>query len=142
VSNSTEQLNYEELERLHYHADTTLHSRVNILLVAESIFLAALAQVWANAGLFFMQVALCVLGLLVTILVRSSTATLARRTEWLAAKRTGLSPTYKGYLESIPKPPNQTRRLASTLPLLFLIGWAALLVVVVVRSAWVMNIVN
>ena len=130
--NGSQQLDPAELERLHYHVDNALHTRINLLLVAESIFLAALSQLWAN-GDFFMQVVLCTFGLLVTWVVRSSTETLARRTKWLAEERKKLDPTYKSYLESIPERPVQTKRLAAVLPILFLLGWMLLFVAVFTR---------
>ena len=126
-----EPFDLSELERLHIHADATFHTRVNILLVAETIFLAALTQVWSSGGLFI-QAALCMLGFLTTALIGGSLDVLAHRTAWLASQRM-CSTVYSSYLRSIPNPPVQTYRLANTLPSIFLLAWLLLLLALVAR---------
>lgn len=126
-----EALDLSELERLHIHADATFHTRVNILLVAESIFLAALTQVWSSGG-FFIQAALCVLGFITTAFIGGSLDELAKRTAWLATQRMR-STVYSHYVRSVPAPQVQTYRLANTLPSIFLLEWLVLFLALIAR---------
>ncbi len=122
-----------ELERLQLHVDNIIHIRVNLLLVAESLFLAAFAAIW-NSGGFLLQLIISVLGVLMTLIIMQTTSTLRIRSVKLADWRKEKSPVYKAYLESLPRPPKQTKRLTTLLPLIFLSGWILILIIVVVRQ--------
>jgi hypothetical protein len=65
------------------HLIATFHARINILLVAESLLLAAMAQVWGSRELGIIMT-LCALGLVLTILLWDPLRVLAQRTTAVA----------------------------------------------------------
>src|SRR5262245_23646937 len=64
--------------------DSVFHTRVNILLLAESLFLAALSQVWASKELGIILV-ICVIAMLTTKLLWDPLKVLAERTKAVAS---------------------------------------------------------
>jgi hypothetical protein len=90
-----------EYERgLLFHVNNVLHTRVNLLLVVESIFFAALAQVRNSTGSGARRFALvlCVLGLAFTVLVWITLRSLKARSDFLTKHLAITDTLYEAYL--------------------------------------------
>ena len=124
----SEEIPQIEYERdLLFHVNNVLHARVNLLLVVESIFFAALAQVRNStdaSGRRFSLV-LCVLGLGFTVLVWVTLRSLKARSDFLT-KHLALTDTlYKAYLEM--KGLYSTTILTDVLPGAAALAWIVLI---------------
>jgi hypothetical protein len=124
------------IRELLFHVDNVFHSRVNFLLVAESVFFAALSQVWSNGGVSI-NVLLCLLGIVITGLLWLPMNALQRRSKILAARLSheeSPDAVYRDYLASIRDKLKSTYRLANWLPSAFLLGWIGVLVLLAIRQ--------
>jgi hypothetical protein len=101
--------------------DATFHSRINILLVAESLFVAALSQVWGSGGLAI-NVCFCALGYVITQILWDPIRVLAERTKGVAGKLMA-DEIYGIYIAASTEKLEQTYRLANWVPRTFLIAW-------------------
>jgi hypothetical protein len=121
-------LDPERLRGLLFHVDTAFHARVNFLLVAESLFFAAVSQVWSaqDNGIKFMLIAIAIL---LTLFLWYPMAMLERRSRALARALIRRDRTYEFYHRSVRAKPIVTRLLAHALPLLFIVGWIGVLIV-------------
>jgi len=126
--------NAGSIRELLFHVDNVFHSRVNFLLVAESVFFAALSQVWSNGGVPI-NALLCLLGIVVTGLLWLPLNVLQRRSKILAARlshQESPDAVYREYLYSIRDKLKSTYRRANWLPLAFLLGWIGVLVLLAI----------
>jgi hypothetical protein len=122
----------EETRAFLEQLNSVLHARVNILLVAESLLLAALAQVWASKefGIIFV---VCLIAFLATKLLWDPLQALALRTGAVASllEKDAL---YQHYIRASPAPLHQMHRLANWVPGLFLAGWVVILLLATARQ--------
>jgi hypothetical protein len=82
-----------------FHVNNVFHTRVNLLLVVESIFFAALAQTWAvSDGATPLPPLICVLGLLFTILLWLTLGSLKIRSDFLTRHLRKSDSLYHAYL--------------------------------------------
>lgn len=92
-----QQLDYQRA--LLFHVNNVFHTRVNLLLIVESIFFAALAQTWAlNDGAPPLRLLICVLGLLFTILLWLTLGSLKVRSDFLTRHLRKSDSLYNAYL--------------------------------------------
>lgn len=124
-----EQIEYERA--LLFHVNNILHTRVNFVLVAQSLVLAAVAQVWQGNGMS-VKVILCGLGIVLTILLWYPLATLNKRGEYLTRHLLPIDPLYRGYLAAWRlRPLTASDTLVHLISLAFFVAWFLLLVVAV-----------
>jgi len=117
-----------EYERpLLFHVNNVLHTRVNLLLVVESIFFAALAQVRnaTDPSARRFSLVLCVLGLAFTILVWVTLHSLKERSNFLTEHLAPSDTLYRAYLEK--KGLYSTTILTDVLPAAAAAAWIALI---------------
>lgn len=111
-----------------FHVNNVFHDRVNLLLVAQSIFFAAIATLWQDQGRLI-KLVICGLGIVMTMVLWYANATLYKRSNLLSSKYAA-DPVYKDYLEAVSlKYVTVTGLLAHFLPLVCLSAW----IIVVLR---------
>ena len=123
--------NPEETRAFLMQLNSVLHTRVNILLVAESLLLAAVAQVWASKELGIVLV-VCLIAILATKLLWDPLQALALRTTAVASllEKDAL---YQHYIRASSAPLHQMHRLANWVPGLFLAGWVVIVLLAIAR---------
>jgi len=124
----SEEIPQIEYERsLLFHVNNVLHDRVNLLLVVESIFFAALAQVRnsTDQSARRFSVVLCVLGLAFTVLVWITLHSLKARSDFLTKHLAITDTLYKAYLDM--KGLYSTTILTDVLPGGAAVAWIALI---------------
>ena len=111
--------------------NSVLHTRLNILLVAESLLLAAVSQVWASKELGIILV-FCLIAIFATKLLWDPLKALALRTGAVASllEKDAL---YQHYIRASPAPLRQAHRLANWVPGLFLVGWVVIMLLALAR---------
>ena len=116
------------VRELLFHVNNVFHDRVNLLLVAQSIFFAAIATLWQDQGRLI-KLVICGLGIVMTMVLWYANATLYKRSNLLSSKYAA-DPVYKDYLEAVSlKYVTVTGLLAHFLPLVCLSAW----IIVVLR---------
>ena len=123
--------NPEETRAFLVQLNSILHTRVNILLVAESLLLAAVAQIWASKELGIILV-VCLIAILATKLLWDPLRALALRTTAVASllEKDAL---YQHYIRASSAPLHQMHRLANWVPELFLAGWVVIVLLAIAR---------
>ena len=105
-----------------FHVNNVFHDRVNLLLVAQSIFFAAIATLWQDQGRLI-KLVICGLGIVMTLVLWYANATLYKRSNLLSSKYAA-DPVYKDYLEAVSlKYVTVTGLLAHFLPFVCLSAW-------------------
>jgi hypothetical protein len=89
------QYDRDSVERLLFQMDNMLHTRVNSLLLAETIFFLAAAAVWQHLGLLII---VALLGIITTILFGLTNLKLYFRVIWLIKQFKLLDTFYHDYL--------------------------------------------
>lgn len=112
--------------------DSTFHARVNILLVAESLFLAGLSQVWGTKETGIILV-ICLIAIISTKILWDPLRVLAERTAGIA-RLLEKDSLYQKYIGSSPAPLNQTHRLANWIPWLFVGSWLIIIALALLRK--------
>jgi hypothetical protein len=123
----------EDIRALLFHVNNVLHTRVNLLLVAEAIFFAAIAQLWGKQGLSI-KLLVCALGGTVTLMLWYSNATLLIRSNYLTEELKKVDAVYSEYMDAVsnwlrkkgfPREnlPYVTPLLVHGLPLVMLVAW-------------------
>jgi len=112
------------------HIDNLYHQRVNIFLVAEGIFLAAFAALFAGQSDKFVKVVVCLAGLLSALLLWYPLYRLERGFCWLAhvfkkLEATGLYIKYRDFGRGAP---SSNRLMAHWLPIGVIIMWVVLFI--------------
>ena len=115
-----------------FQIDNTFHTRVNFLLVAESVFFAAMSQVWSTGG-FAINAVLIALGACLTTILWYPLNVLQKRSSSVAGDLKAIDPIYEKYLNAIPHKLIATRLLAHGLPGLFLLAWVVVFLVLLAR---------
>jgi hypothetical protein len=135
--NETTDIGTKESERqqvvsvreLLFHVNNVFHARVNLLLVAESIFFAAIATLWREQD-SLIKFVVCGLGMVMTLVLWFANATLYKRSNVLTEKLKNIDSIYKVYLDAVSqKYVTVTGLLAHLLPFVFSLAW----VVVILR---------
>ena len=120
---SSERIRQTDLRQLLFHVNNVFHTWVNLLLVAQSIFFAAIASLWGKGDLFI-EIIVCLLGITMTVMLWYANATLKRRTDYLTKALKKVDPVYKGYMDVRPlKPVSVTFLLTHVLPSVLLVAW-------------------
>ena len=121
----------EETRAFLVQLSSILHTRVNILLVAESLLLAALAQIWVSRELGIILV-VCLIAILATKLLWEPLQALALRTGAVASllEKDAL---YQHYIRASSAPLHHMHRLANWVPGLFLAGWVVIVLLAMAR---------
>ena len=130
--NSTARRNsISDLRELLFHVNNVFHTRVNLLLVAESIFFAAIAALWKDGGTS-VKLVMCGLGVVLTVMLWIANGALYKRSNHLTGELMKVDPIYLGYMNavSVRKIP-VTLMLAHALPAVSLIAWALVIMVVI-----------
>jgi len=117
-----------DIGELLFNVTTLFSTRVNLLLLAESIFFAAIASLWEKGDTAIKPI-LCGLGVAMTILFWFANAALKSRSDHLARELEEVDPVYKRYMAV--RSPNVTRMLAHVLPLVMLLAWLLVIYVIV-----------
>ena len=136
-SNPSKKEEIEDIRQLLFHVNNVFHTRVNLLLVAESIFFAAFAALWKD-GDKSLKLIVCGLGVIMTAILWFSNATLYRRSNFLTSKLKEIDLIYQGYLEVVSvKYISVTGLLTHALPMVSLLAWGLVILVVlgVIRSS-------
>jgi hypothetical protein len=121
-------VNVSEVREFLFQLDNTFHSRVNVLLVAEAIFFAAVSQMWAT-GSVQVTLVLIALGLSLTLILWCPLNVLQKRSKYISDVLKHVDPMYKDYLDAGPRKLMATWLLAHGIPFIFPVGWIALLIV-------------
>jgi hypothetical protein len=120
----------EDIRQLLFHVNNVFHTRVNLLLVAESIFFAAIASLW-QSGDTSIKLIICGLGVTMTLILWFSNSTLHRRSNFLTTKLKQVDSIYRGYLDVVPlRPISVTAMLTHFLPVASLAAWALVILIV------------
>ena len=120
----------EDIRQLLFHVNNVFHTRVNLLLVAESIFFAAIASLW-QSGDTSIKLIICGLGATMTLILWFSNATLHRRLNFLTTELKRVDSIYKKYMDVVPlKPISVTAMLTHLLPGVSLAAWALVILVI------------
>ena len=128
MSNNRDQIN--DVRGLLFHVNNVVHTRTNLLLVAESIFFAAIAALWKEEGRF-LKLTISVLGILMTAMLLFASATLYTRSNVLTKKLEKIDATYLEYMGAVPrKYAKVTWLLSYALPATFLAAWVLVFVVI------------
>jgi len=114
------------------HLIATFHARINLLLVAESLLLAAMSQVWGSRELGIIMT-LCALGLVLTILLWDPLRVLSTRTA-AVARLLQQDDLYQAYIKGSSRRLQQTHRLANWVPAVFLFCWSIIAALAVLRA--------
>ena len=119
-----------DLRELLFHVNNVFHTRVNLLLVAESIFFAAIAALWKD-GDRSVKLVMCGLGIVLTVMLWIANGALYKRSNHLTGELMKVDPVYLGYMNavSVRKIP-VTLMLAHALPAVSLIAWVLVSLVV------------
>lgn len=120
-----------DLRELLFHVNNVFHTRVNLLLVAESIFFAAIAALWKD-GARSVKLVMCGLGVVLTVMLWIANGALYKRSNHLTRELMKVDPIYLGYMNavSVRKIP-VTKMLAHALPAVSLIAWVLVSLVVI-----------
>ena len=71
----------EEISRnLLFHFDTIFHSRINIFIIVQAVFFAALSQTWDKQ---YLHVPLCTIAIFLTLLVGMANYNLSKKLKFL-----------------------------------------------------------
>jgi hypothetical protein len=111
-----------DVRSLLFHVNNVVHTRANLLLVAESIFFAALASLWKE-GDSVIKLTIAGLGIFMTVVLWYANATLKTRSDALTAMLRQVDSIYAAYLKAGPKRLIVTSLLTHSLPLVSLIAW-------------------
>jgi hypothetical protein len=114
------------------HLIATFHARINLLLVAESLLLAAMSQVWGSRELGII-LTLCALGLVLTILLWDPLRVLAERTA-AVTRLLQKDDLYQAYIKGSSRRLQQMHRLANWVPAVFLFCWSIIAALAVLRA--------
>lgn len=120
-------VNVSEVREFLFLLDNTFHGRVNVLLVAEAIFFAAVSQMWAT-GSVPITIVLIALGFSLTVILWYPLNVLQKRSKYIANVLREVDPMYADYLNAVPRKPMATWLLAHGIPIIFLVGWFAVLI--------------
>jgi len=82
-----------------FHVNNVFHDRVNLLLLAQSIFFAAIATLWQDQGRLI-KLVICGLGIVMTLVLWYANFTLYKRSNVLTV-RLQVDPVYKAYLDAV-----------------------------------------
>ena len=105
-----------------FHVNNVFHDRVNLLLVAQSIFFAAIATLWQDQGRLI-KLVICGLGIVMTLVLWYANFTLYKRSNVLTV-RLQVDPVYKAYLDAVSlKYVTVTGLFAHVLPFACLSAW-------------------
>jgi len=111
------------VRELLFHVNNVFHDRVNLLLVAQSIFFAAIATLWQDQGRLI-KLVICGLGIVMTLVLWYANFTLYKRSNLLTVLLQTIDPVYKAYLDAVSlKYVTVTGLLAHFLPLVCLSAW-------------------
>lgn len=114
--------NIASVRELLFHVNNVFHDRVNLLLVAQSIFFAAIATLWQDQGRLI-KLVICGLGIVMTLVLWYANATLYKRSNVLSTKY-AVDPVYRDYLNAVSlKYVTVTGLLAHLLPFVCLSAW-------------------
>lgn len=102
----------DELERLLYQTDNLFHARVNILLLAETVFLAVAATAWQIPPLL---TGIAFLGATTAALCTYTSLKLYWRLRWLIQEFKKYSRVYHDFVTYAGVPENEEARLTRTL---------------------------
>jgi hypothetical protein len=110
------------VRELLFHVNNVFHDRVNLLLLAQSIFFAAIATLWQDQGRLI-KLVICGLGIAMTTVLWYANATLYKRSNVLTLKL-GHDRVYQDYLAAVSlKYVTVTGLLAHFLPFACLSAW-------------------
>jgi hypothetical protein len=118
--------NIADVRELLFHVNNVFHTRVDLLLVAESIFFASIAALW-NEPETLIKLTVSGLGTVMTLVLWYANATLKLRSDALARKLRPIDPVYDEYLRAAPL--GATSLLTHVLPSVSFAAW----VVVILR---------
>jgi hypothetical protein len=129
----TNRIRQADIRQLLFHVNSAFHTRVNLLLVAESIFFAAIASLWGE-GSMAIKLIVCGLGVTMTMVLWFANATLKVRTDHLTKELMKVDGVYLEYMEALEKKlekenfpvkrlPTVTGLLTHFLPLVMLVAW-------------------
>jgi hypothetical protein len=105
-----------------FHVNNVFHDRVNLLLLAQSIFFAAIATLWQDQGRLI-KLVICGLGIVMTLVLWYANFTLYKRSNVLTV-RLQVDPVYKAYLDAVSlKYVTVTGLFAHVLPFACLSAW-------------------
>ncbi len=120
-----------DIRQLLFHVNNVFHTRVNLLLVAESIFFAAIAALWKD-GDKSLKMIVCGLGVVMTLMLWFSNATLYKRSNYLSGELKKVDALYKEYLEVVSlKYITVTGMLTHALSFILLLAWVLVILVVI-----------
>jgi hypothetical protein len=120
----------DSIRGLLFHVNNVVHTRANLLLLAESIFFAAIATLWKEEDQS-LKLIICGLGIVMTVMLWFANATLYIRSNVLTEKLSVLDPIYKEYMDAVPKIFTKvTLLLTHALPAVSLIAWVMVVVVI------------
>jgi hypothetical protein len=120
----------DNIRQLLFHVNNVFHTRVNLLLVAESIFFAAIASLWKD-GDRSIKLIFCGLGITMTLILWFSNATLHKRSNFLTRKLKEVDSIYKQYIDEVSmKPISVTALLTHFLPMISLVAWVLVILAI------------
>jgi len=126
----SEEHSKEDIRQLLFHVNNVFHTRINLLLVAESIFFAAIASLWKD-GDRSIKLIICGLGITMTLILWFANATLHKRSNFLTRKLKEVDSTYKQYIDEVPmKPISVTALLTHFLPIISLVAWTLVILTI------------
>jgi hypothetical protein len=117
-----------DIRELLFNVTTVFNARVNLLLVAESIFFAAIANLWGNEDMAI-KLIVCGLGVAMTIMFWLANASLKRRSDRLTVALKKVDAVYNAYM--VVHRPFVTQMLAHVLPLVMLVAWILVIYLIV-----------
>ena len=94
MSEPDKQYNKEEFERLLFQTDNLFHNRVNILLLAETIFFVGATSAWKDWPLVLL---LAFLGIATALLCTFTNLKLYWRLKWMITEYQGYSDSFKDF---------------------------------------------
>ena len=119
-----------DIRQLLFHVNNVFHTRVNLLLVAESIFFAAIAGLWKD-GDKLLKLIICGLGIVMTLMLWFSNAALYKRSNFLTNRLSEIDSTYRDYLSVVSlRYISVTGMLTHALPLASLLAWGLVILIV------------
>ena len=120
----------KSIRELLFHVNNVVHTRANLLLLAESIFFAAIATLWKDENQS-LKLLICVLGGVLTALLWYANGTLYVRSNFLTKKLKTKDPIYEEYIKAVPRFFTQsTLLLTHALPAVSLAAWVILFFVI------------
>jgi hypothetical protein len=117
-----------DIRELLFNVTTLFNARVNLLLVAQSIFFAAIANLWGNEDMAI-KLIVCGLGVIMTIMFWLANTALSARSNHLTEELKKVDAVYKGYMEV--GQPFVTWMLAHVLPFFMLVAWSLVIYLIV-----------